>query len=108
MPTVLERRAARRFDLSELIFVSTPAETRTGLLCDISRQGAQIEFSELLGRVHHGFAVGDAVELKIDELGELPGVVSRLTEKGVAIEFRIDTQQQEMLRAEIQEAFEAP
>lgn len=102
-----ERRAARRFDISELIFVSSKAETRTGLLRDISRQGAQVEFSDILGRTQHAFAAGDAVDLRIDGLGELPGVVSRLTGKGVAIEFRIDGTQQEMLRAEIQEAFDA-
>ncbi|MEQ9556864.1 MAG: PilZ domain-containing protein [Rhodospirillales bacterium] len=102
-----ERRAARRFDISELIFVSSKAETRTGLLRDISRQGAQVEFSDILGRTQHAFAAGDTVDLRIDGLGELPGIVSRLTGKGVAIEFRIDDAQQEMLRAEIQEAFDA-
>lgn len=102
-----ERRAARRFDISELIFVASSTETRTGLLRDISRQGAQVEFSDILGRIQHTFAVGDAVDLRIDGLGELPGAVSRLTGKGVAIEFRIDDAQQEMLRAEIQEAFDA-
>ncbi len=101
-----ERRAARRFDITELIFVSSPAETRAGLLRDISKQGAQVEFSGILGRVEHSFAEGDSVGLRVDGLGELPGVVSRLTNKGAAIEFRIDDQEQEMLRAEIQEAFE--
>ena len=86
-----ERRAARRFDITELIFVSSSRETRTGLLRDISRQGEQVE----------------AVNLRVDGLGELPGVISRLTGKGVAIEFRIDGERQEMLRAEIQEAFDA-
>ena len=96
-----ERRAARRFDITEL------RETRTGLLRDISRQGAQVEFSDILGRTQHAFAAGDAVNLRVDGLGELPGVISRLTGKGVAIEFRIDGERQEMLRAEIQEAFDA-
>ena len=68
---------------------------------------SQVEFSDILGRTQHAFAAGDAVDLRIDGLGELPGVISRLTGKGVAIEFRIDDAQQEMLRAEIQEAFDA-
>lgn len=102
-----ERRAARRFDITELIFVSSPTETRAGLLRDISKQGAQVEFSGILGRVEHAFVEGGAVALRIDGVGELPGIVSRLTTKGVAIEFRIDDQEQEMLRAEIQEAFDA-
>jgi hypothetical protein len=102
-----ERRAARRFDISELIFVSSKEETRTGLLRDISPQGAQIEFSDILGRTQHSFREGEQVDLRIDGLGELPGIVSRLTGRGVAIEFRIDGDRQEMLRAEIQEAFDA-
>ncbi|MEP5719838.1 MAG: PilZ domain-containing protein [Alphaproteobacteria bacterium] len=102
-----ERRAARRFDITELIFVSSSRESRTGLLRDISRQGAQVEFSDILGRTQHAFAAGDTVNLRVDGLGELPGVISRLTGKGVAIEFRIDGERQEMLRAEIQEAFDA-
>jgi len=102
-----EKRNTKRFDITELIFVSSSRETRTGLLRDISRQGAQVEFSDILGRTQHAFAAGDAVHLRVDGLGELPGVISRLTGKGVAIEFRIDGERQEMLRAEIQEAFDA-
>ncbi len=102
-----ERRTARRFDLTELMFVTSAGETRAGLLRDISRLGAQVEFSEILGRMEHGFSIGDEVFLQIDGVGELPGRVQRLTDKGVAIEFRIDDQEQEMLRAEIQEAFDA-
>jgi hypothetical protein len=104
----VERRTARRFDISELIFVSSAKETRAGLLRNISRLGADVEFAEPLGRVQHGFAEGEAIELKIDGLGELPGTISRITDKGVAVTFQIDDQQQEMLRAEIQEAFDAP
>lgn len=107
MPMAMERRTARRFDLSELIFVSSPAETRAGLLRNISRRGAEIEFSDSLGRVTHGFAEDQAVDLMVDGLGELPGTVSRVTDKGVAVAFRLDDQEQEMLRAEIQEAFDA-
>ena len=102
-----DRRAARRFDISELIFVSNDRQTRAGLLRDVSRQGAQVEFSDPLGRVQHGFVAGDAVDLMIDELGEIPATVQRLTDKGVAVEFRIDDQEQEMLRAEIQSVFDA-
>lgn len=102
-----ERRATTRFDIHELIFVSSDAETRAGLLMNISPQGAQVEFSEPLARNHHHFTVGDPVDLQIEELGELSAQVNRTWEKGVAVEFRIDGQEQEMLLAEIQEAFAA-
>ena len=103
-----ERRAAKRFDIHELIFVAGSEETRAGLLMNISPQGAQVEFSEPLTRSHHHFAVGEPVDLQIEELGELSAQVNRIWDKGVALEFRIDGQEQEMLLAEIQEAFAAP
>src|SRR5690606_37457305 len=76
-----ERRTAQRYDVSELSFVTKPGESRAGLLVDISREGAMIEFIEPLAQVHHGFRPGDRVNLSIDELGEVTGRVSRTTEK---------------------------
>ena len=104
---VNERRAAKRFDITELIFVSKPGESRAGLLVDVSKRGAGVEFVEPLTHVAHGFEAGDAVNLVIDELGELPGRVTRATARHVAVEFQADDQEQEMLVADIEAAFKA-
>lgn len=104
---VTERRAAKRFDITQLIFVSKPGESRAGLLVDVSRGGASVEFVEPLTHHAHGFEVGDAVILLIDELGELPGRVTRAEDKHLAIEFRADDQEKEMLVAEIEAAYHA-
>ena len=102
---VKERRNAERFDITELIFVTKPGESRAGLLVDVSSQGAGVEFVDPLVHVAHGFKPGDAVNLMIDQLGELPGRVARATDKKIAIEFQVDDQEQEMLVAEIEAAY---
>lgn len=99
-----ERRTAQRYDVSELSFLSKPGESRAGLLIDISREGAMVEFIEPLTQVHHGFRPGDRVGLSIDELGEVTGRVSRTTEKRVAVTFDADEVEKDMLAAEIQGA----
>lgn len=99
-----ERRASQRFDVTELSFLSKPGESRAGLLIDISREGAKIEFIEPLTQVQHGFRAGDRVALAIDELGELTGEVARVTDKRVIVTFDADEVEKEMLAAEIQGA----
>ncbi len=102
-----ERRAGERFDMTEMIFVSGGGKARAGLLIDLSPKGAQVDFSDPLGRTPHQFAEGETVELIVDSIGEMPATVRRVTEKGLALEFQIDDQQQEMMVAEIEAAFGA-
>lgn len=100
-----ERRIDRRFDITELIFVSGNEGTRAGLLVDISSTGCQVDFTGPLGRDPHVFSEADDVQLIIDGMGEIPGSVRRVTDKGLAVKFNIDDQQQEMLVAEIEAVF---
>ena len=85
------KRSAQRTVLIKLAFLKKDDQAIGCLLKDISLTGAQFDFIKLPGLDPLALAIGDHVQLVVDEVGEAAGAVARLPEGGVALKFdRLD------------------
>ncbi len=102
-----DKRSAQRTDLVKLAFLKKDEQAVGCLLKDISLTGAQFDFIKLPGLDRPELAIGDHVQLVVDDVGEAVGTVARLPEGGVALKFeRLDTAETafiETLQAEMAE-----
>lgn len=99
-----ETRDRTRIDLGKLAFARKGDVAHGGLLKDISASGLAIEFVYPLGKVENPFKKGDSVEVEIDEIGSLKGMIVRLSGEAIAIKLDIDTKGEEELIALIMAA----
>ena len=93
----VNQRQTKRIDISKLAFAKEGGQAHGGLLKDISVAGAYIEFYYPLGRVEHGFEVGDAIELLLDNESLLTGSAVRIHETGIALQFNADNAAQKAI-----------
>lgn len=82
-----DKRGAQRVDLIKLAFLKKDDQAIGCLLQDISLTGAQFEFVKLPGLDPLPLALGDHLQLVVDEVGEATGSVARLPEGGAALRF---------------------
>jgi len=80
-------RRQERLDLSKLVFAKEGEAAHGGLIRDISAVGAYVKFYIPLGRVEHDFAVGDTIDLIMEDETVLVGSVARSDPDGIAIDF---------------------
>ena len=99
-----EGRDRERIDLSKLAFVKKGDIAHGGLLKDISASGLSIAFVYPLGKVINPFKAGDKVEVLIDEIGSLKGMIVRTSSETVALKLDIGTKGEEELIAMIMAA----
>ena len=99
-----ESRDRLRVDLSRMAFAKDGDEARGGLLKNISASGCALEFVNPMGKVEHPFKIGQTLELEIDQIGSLQGEVTRITEEGIAVNFKSDTAEDDALIAKIMAA----
>ncbi len=86
-PDSSQKKRAERIGLIKLAFLKKDDQAIGCLLQDISLTGAHFEFVKLPGIVPLALAVGDHVQLVVDEVGEAVGTVARLPDGGVALSF---------------------
>ena len=98
-------RDRERIDLSKLAFAKKGDLAHGGLLKDISASGLFLEFVYPLGKVENPFKEGDSVEVEIDEIGSLKGMIVRSSDEAIALKLDIDTKGEEELIAMIMAAF---
>ena len=96
-----ESRDRLRVDLSRMAFAKDGDEARGGLLKNISASGCALEFVNPMGKVEHPYKVGQTLELEIDDIGSLQGEVTRASEKGIAINFKSGSTEDDALIARI-------
>lgn len=82
-----DKRRAQRIDLIKLAFLKKADQAIGCLLQDISITGAHFDFVKLPGIEPITLAVGDHLQLVVDDVGEATGTVARLPEGGVALRF---------------------
>jgi hypothetical protein len=98
-------RDRKRIDLSKLAFARKGDLAHGGLLKNISATGLSIQFVYPMGEVENPFKGGDSVEVEIDGIGSLKGVVVRSSDVSIAVKLDIDTKGEEELIAQITAAF---
>ncbi len=98
-------RDRERIDLSKLAFAKKGDLAHGGLLKNISASGLSLEFVYPLGKVENPFKDGDSVEVEIDEIGSLKGMIVRSSGKAIALKLDIDTKGEEELIALIMAAY---
>ena len=72
------KRSAQRTVLIKLAFLKKDDQAIGCLLKDISLTGAQFDFIKLPGLDPLALAIGDHVQLVVDEVGEAAGAVARV------------------------------
>ena len=93
-PDSSQKKRAERIDLVKLAFLKKDDQAIGCLLQDISLTGAHFEFVKLPGIDPPALAVGDHVQLVVDDVGEDAGKVARLSDGGVALSFdRLDARE---------------
>jgi hypothetical protein len=86
----IDNRQSPRIEISRLAFAKEGDKAHGGLLRDVSRNGAFIEFYYPMGRVEHGFKAGDKIELTLDDGPTVMGSAVRIEENGIAVAFEQD------------------
>lgn len=96
----IEHRDSQRIAVSRLAFARDGDKAHGGLLRDLSRSGAYIEFHYPMGRVEHSFQAGEAIELILDNGMTVTGKAARIDPEGIALEFDAhDTMQAKAIEA---------
>ena len=88
-PDSNQKKRAARIGLIKLAFLKKDDQAIGCLLQDISLTGAHFAFVKLPGIVPLTLAIGDHVQLVVDEVGEAVGTVARLPDGGVALNFDV-------------------
>ena len=99
-----EKRDRIRVDLKNLVLARVGDEFEGGVMADISSGGTSVEFVYPPGGGEHGFHVGNSVELDIDGIGVIKGKIVRLVDKGIAVEFDMDSESEDDMIAKIMAA----
>ncbi len=93
-----EQRDRQRLDLARLAFAKRGEYARGGLLKNISASGAILEFSYPTGKAEHSFALGNYVEIEIEDFDALKGTVIRVGEIEIAVQFDLqDMDEQDLI-----------
>lgn len=77
---VSERRGALRMKMSEIVVINTDGRRRKSTILDASQTGAQIGPIE-------GTQIGDKISIELADGRTMVGVVRRLTDDGIGLEF---------------------
>ena len=99
-----ENRDRIRVELKNLVLARVGEEFEGGVIGDISSGGTSVEFVYPPGGGEHGFDAGDSVELDIDGIGVIKGKIVRLIDKGIAVEFDMNSDREDELIAKIMAA----
>lgn len=97
-----ENRTSPRVSLSRLAFAKEGDKAHGGLLRDVSRSGAFIEFYYPMGRVEHSFEAGDMIELTLDDGPTVTGKAVRIEPEGIAVAFDPIVEHIEAIKAMIE------
>ena len=99
-----EKRDRIRVELKNLALAKVGDEHQGGVLKDISSCGTVVDFIFPPGEAEHGYKAGDTVKLDIDGIGVIKGKIVRLTDKGIAVDFIEDAEQEDDMITKIMAA----
>ena len=99
-----DERNRIRVEIGKVAFAKGDGVSISGVIEDISANGAAISFGSPLAEGDSSFAAGDALEIVVDRMTTLAGWVVRADRNGVAVEFAHDDEGEDRLIAEIMDS----
>lgn len=98
-----ENRNRLRVKFHDLAFTTGGDDIRTGVIDNLSSGGAKLKFTSTSSELYHSFIIGDSLTLIVDHMSALKGTVVWVGPREIALSFKVSSQDEERLIAEIME-----